>query len=58
MKRRLRPPQLFQKKGTAMCVQKDEATTKVDRLIAAIELLQKTLEKAISQKAIGNGNRT
>lgn len=40
-----------------MCVQKDEATTKVDRLIAAIELLQKTLERAISQKAIGNGNR-
>lgn len=41
-----------------MCVQKEEATTKIERLIAAIELLQKTLEKAISQRAIENDNRT
>lgn len=41
-----------------MCVQKEEATTKVERLIAAIDRLQQTLEKALSQQATGNGNRT
>lgn len=34
-----------------MCVQKEEATTKVERLIAAIDRLQQTLEAVINQKA-------
>lgn len=40
-----------------MCVQKDEAATKVDKLIAAIDRLQKTLEAALNQKAIRSGSQ-
>lgn len=41
-----------------MCVHKEEAATKVERLIAAIDRLQQTLEKALSQQATENGSRT
>ena len=40
-----------------MCVRKVEAMNKVDRLIAAMESLQQTLEAALNQKAIQSGSR-
>lgn len=40
-----------------MCVQKDEATSKVDTLIIVLQKLQESIDRLISQLPAQNGNR-